>query len=288
MRRQPLFLLGLAVVTGALAAILALQVLREPPAPADGEDDEPGTIPVVVANRDLEVGTLVGDEDVALVEWPADAVPAGYSSSVPDVVDRGVLTRVTENEPLLSGKLASPEGGAGLQTTIPQGKRAVSVQVDDVVGVAGFVLPGTRVDVIVTMDRNTRAGEPAAEVVLQNLEVLSAGRSIEARPEGEPEEVPVVTLAVDPEEAEQLAMAHSNGRIQLALRNPLDVDLAETPGIRASHLIGGRPQPVVAQNPQPEPDPPRQLEIYRGEERSTSTVDPDLANGNGDGDGGDS
>ena len=285
MRRQPLLLLGLAVVAGGLAALLALQVLRTPP-PTVEETDEPGTVSVVVAARDLDVGTLVTEEDVTLVDWPSDAVPSGYATSPEEVVDRGLLTTVAENAPLLSRQMASPEAGAGMQTTIPEGKRAMSVSVDDVVGVAGFVLPGTRVDVVVTMDSNTPTGEPTTQAVLQNLKVLSAGQNIASRPEGEAEQVPVVTLAVDPEEAEKLAMAHSNGRIQLALRNPLDLELEETAGIQASHLIGGPPAPVAAPAPAPEPEPPRELEIYRGDQRSTSTVDSEIG-GDDEDDGGD-
>lgn len=283
MRRQPLILLGLALAAGGLAAFLALQMLR-PSAPADDEGERPTTVTVAVAERDLGVGTLIEPEDVRLVDWPAEAVPAGFSSSASDVVGRGLLTSVAENEPLLQRKLAGPESGGGLHITIPEGKRAMSVRVDDVVGVAGFVLPGTRVDVVVTMDRDTQAGEPETEIVLQNLTVLSAGQSIETNPQGEPVEVPVVTLAVDPEEAEKLAMAHSNGRIQLALRNPLDLELEDTPGIRASHLIGGVPAaPVARAAPAPQPQQPqrRQLEVYRGDQRSTSDVDS-----SSDGDGG--
>jgi pilus assembly protein CpaB len=168
--------------------------------------------------------------------------------------------------------------------------------VDDVVGVAGFVLPGSRVDILVTMENTGALDEAATRLVLQNLEVVSAGQSIERAQDGTPQQVPVVTVIVGPEEAEQLALAHSNGRLQLALRNPLDLDSTDTPGIRASQLLGGasRPQPAPvarAASPSPAarapaaPQQPNsfQLEVYRGPERSTSTVEQTLEGGGGDG-----
>jgi pilus assembly protein CpaB len=193
------------------------------------------------------------------------------------------------NEPLLSEKLASREAGGGLSIMIPEGKRGMSVRVDDVVGVAGFVLPGSRVDVVVTMPESGQQTEAATRLVLQNIEVVSAGQSIERTPDGTPQQVAVVTLLVGPDEAEQLALAHSNGRLQLALRNPLDQDSTNTPGIRASQLIAGRapPQPVVratAPRPAAAPAAPAgpqrfELEVYRGPERSTSEVEQTLEGG---------
>jgi pilus assembly protein CpaB len=222
--------------------------------------------------------------DVELVEWPAGRVPVGYSTAVDEVVGRGLLAPVKTNEPLLASKLATPESGGGMHIIIPQGKRAMSVRVDDVVGVSGFVLPGTRVDVLVTMDRAAGQDEAATRLVLQNLEVISAGQSLERNPEGEPQQVPVVTLLVGPIEAEELALAHSNGRLQLALRSPLDLDSVSTPGIRASRLIAGAPAPrpvVRSSAPAPAPAAPSntQLEIYRGPERSTADVDPTIGGG---------
>ncbi len=279
MRRQALLLLTLSLAAGGLAAFLAIQVLRSPE-PSAGDGDTPAVVPVAVAARDMNVGVLLTSEDIRMVDWPGHSLPAGYSTSAAEVVGRGLLTPVGTNEPLLSSKLAGPDAGGGMQIMIPQGRRAMSVRVDDVVGVAGFVLPGTRVDVVVTLDRGTNQSEPETRVVLHNLEVLSAGQSIERNPDGNPEQVSVVTLLVDPEEAEKLALAHSNARLQLALRNPLDLDSIDSPGIRASHLLAGRPAPPapVVRSSAPAPSPPPQpsrleVEVYRGPERSTSTVD---------------
>lgn len=277
MRRQALILMILALSAGGLAALLATRVLRTPP-PTGPEGDPSRTISIAVADRDLQAGARLELEDIRLLDWPAGDLPSGYSSSAADLLGRGLLSSVRRNEPLLASKLASPEVGGGMPILIPEGKRAMSVRVDDVVGVAGWVLPGTRVDVVVTMDRASQQSEPATRVVLQNLEVLAAGSSIERDLNGDPQTVQVVTLLVDSEEAEELALAHSNGRLQLALRNPLDLESVETRGIHASHIIAGRPAPRVVQStspaPAPRPSTSVQVEVYRGPQRSTSTVDP--------------
>jgi pilus assembly protein CpaB len=282
MRRQAVMFLILALAAGGIAAFLATRMLRTPPQVVEAAEASGS---VAVAARDMNVGTLLESNDVRLVDWPADAIPVGYSSSVADLVGRGLLVPVKANEPLLSSKLANPEAGGGMQIIIPEGKRAMAVRVDDVVGVAGFVLPGTRVDVLVTMDRAAGQEEAATRMVLQDLEVISAGQSLERNPDGEPQQVPVVTLLVTPEEAEELALAHSNGRLQLALRNPLDMDTVSTPGIRASRLIAGRPAPrPVVRSSAPAPAPVSrpesvELEIYRGPERTTATVDTTIGGG---------
>lgn len=282
MRRQALMFLVLALAAGGLAAILARQMLRTPAPVAEGA--EMSTVGVAVAARDMNVGTLLSAEDVQMIDWPAAAVPVGYSSSAADLVGRGLIAPVKLNEPLLSVKLAAPESGGGLHIVIPEGHRAMSVRVDDVVGVAGFVLPGTRVDVVVTIDRASGQQEAQTRLILQNLEVISAGTSVERNPEGEPQQVPVVTLLVSPEEAEKLALAHSSGRIQLALRSPLDMDTVSTPGTRATTLVAGAPAPRrVSSAPRPAAAPARssqvQLEIYRGPEREEATVDTTIGGG---------
>lgn len=292
MRRQALIFLILAVAAGGLAAMLAARILRAPPQSAD--DASGGFQTVVVAARDMNVGTFLTAEDVLLVDWPAAHVPAGYSTSAAEVVGRGLLTPVRLNEPLLSDKLASREAGGGLQIMIPEGKRAMAVRVDDVVGVAGFVLPGSRVDILVTLDQAGQINEAATRLVLQNIEVVSAGQSIERTQDGAPQDVAVVTLIVGPDEAEKLALAHSDGRLQLALRNPLDLDSTQTTGIRSSQLLSGasapQPAPVVRAAPAPvnrAPAAPQQpssfqLEVYRGPERTTSTVEQSLEAGEGE------
>jgi pilus assembly protein CpaB len=160
---------------------------------------------------------------------------------------------VYENEPLIEPKLAPLESGAGLPPSIPPGMRAMSVRVDEVIGVAGFVMPGTRVDVVVTMRRN--AGTPNEEAmsrtVLSNVLVLTANTRYDQAQAAEPQKSTVVTLAVEPNDAERIALATSEGKISLALRNPLDTEPTDTNGVRASALMqGGKPAP-----PQPAPRP---------------------------------
>ena len=273
MRKNAYLFLVLALAAGSLAAMLAARMLEPPTVSAD-ESTGPATRPVAVAARDMNVGTLLQAEDVRLVDWPAAVVPEGYAASPAELVGRGLLTPVKTNEPLLADKLASPEAGGGMRIMIPNGERAMSVRVDDVVGVSGFVLPGTRVDVLVTLDRAAGEERPSTRLVLQNITVVSAGTSIEQDPTGDPKEVSVVTLLVSPEDAEKLALAHTSGRLQLALRNPLDLDSVQTPGIDSRQLVAGRPRPrpVRSRSRAPEPSPLR-MEVYRGPERSTSTVD---------------
>lgn len=273
MRRNAFLFLVLALAAGSLAAMMAARLL-EPPAVAAEEGGRLATQPVAVAARDMNVGTLLTAADVRLVDWPAGLLPEGYSNSAADLVGRGLLTPVSLNEPLLAAKLASPESGGGMRIMIPAGMRAMSVRVDDIVGVSGFVLPGTRVDVLVTVERAAGEERPATRLVLQNVEVVSAGTSIERNPEGEPQQVSVVTLLVGPVDAEKLALAHSAGRLQLALRNPLDMDSVSTPGLDARELIRGPARPVVRVSGVRPTAPSRlQMEIFRGPERTTSTVD---------------
>lgn len=272
MRNRVVYMLTAALVTGGLAAYLAYSVLRDP-GETDARAAEVEVVDVAVAARDMSAGSVVDPEDVKLVEWPAHSVPSGFSRSPSEVQGRGLLTDVKANEPLLSSKLASKEAGGGLSIVIPPGKRAMSVEVDEVVGVAGFVLPGTRVDVLVTLDQAAGEEIPRTRLLLQNIRVASAGQSTQRDAEGEPQTVPVVTLLVDPEEAEKLALASSKGSIRLALRNSLDTDTVSTPGIRANRLISDPPSPRPPTRSVQRRGPRRyEVDVYRGPERSTSTV----------------
>ena len=183
-----------------------------------------------MAARDLTLGTVLTPEDVKLADWPGGTLPEGYSASVEEVLGRGVITNVVLNEPLLSRKMAVKEAGGGLPIVIPEGMRGVSVRVDDVISIAGFVLPGTRVDVMVTLDEGAQQNNPVTKLILQNIPVLTSGQVVEHDVNGEPVQVTVITLMVDPEQAEQLVLAATRGRIQLALRNTLDVDSVEHGG----------------------------------------------------------
>src|SRR6266516_3105518 len=191
------------------------------------------TKPVVVAASELDIGAELRREDLRIIEWPENALPAEAINDPKDAVGRGLIMPVIQNEPILPMKLASKEAGAGLPPAIPPGLRAVSVRVNEVIGVAGYVLPGTRVDVVATVSPNDTKENTTSKVILTNVQVLAAGTKIERdKDRDKPVPVTVVTLLVDPEESERLTLAASEGKIQLALRNPLDRETPVTRGVR--------------------------------------------------------
>jgi len=248
------------------------------------------TTQVVVAASDLAVGAELTREDIRIIDWPQNAVPAGAFKDPKDVIGRGIVLPVIQNEPILPVKLALPGAGGGLPPAIPPGLRAVSVRVNEVIGVAGYVLPGTRVDVVATVSPSGQGADITTKVVLTNVQVLAAGTKIERDTDkNKPVPVSVVTLLVDPEEAERLTLASTEGKIQLALRNPLDKATPVTHGIRPAALLGfaapvqhaatrtrlsasSEPKSVAAAAaPAPVPDLPT-IEIIRGDKRSHETV----------------
>src|SRR5436305_6478987 len=199
------------------------------------------TRPVVVAAADLDVGAELGRDDLRIIEWPANAVPANAFTDPKDVIGRGLVLPVIQNEPILPTKLSSTGAGAGLPPAIPPGLRAVSVRVNEVIGVAGYVLPGTRVDVVATVSPSGQNNDMTSKVVLTNVQVLAAGTKIERDTErNKPQPVSVVTLLVDPDQAERLTLASTEGKIQLALRNPLDKTTPVTRGIKPAALLGAQ------------------------------------------------
>lgn len=280
-KRRVLLVLALAIVMAGVAAFSTLHYLSTTPAQAARAPDS-RTARVVVAARDLPVGHFVTEQDVRLVGWPAEAVPAGYTMQASDVVGRGLVGAVHANEPLLASKLAERGSGGGLPIVIPEGMRAMSMAVDQVVGVAGFVLPGTRVDVLLTIQPPGQS-ETITQIILQNLTVLTAGQVSQRNEEGEPIVVNVVTVMVDPEQAERLSLATSQGRVQLALRNMLDVDAASTRGIRVSNLLDGLTtsapaRPATVRRSSPSAATPQQrpalVEIYKGGTKSVERFSP--------------
>ena len=244
------------------------------------------TQPVVVAAADLQLGTALKKEDLTVVQFPQGSAPEGSFSKPEELYERGLIVPVVKNEPILGAKLASKEAGAGLPPVIPEGMRAVSVRVNEVVGVAGYVLPGNRVDVIATASPSEQRSETTSKVVLTNVQVLTAGTRMEQdQNDNKPTQVTVVTLLVNPLQAERLALASTEGKIQLALRNPLDQSAPETPGIRTAGLLGNKQVPTepirtVARSskrtPQQEPMivpmAPPTVEIIRGDKRSTEII----------------
>lgn len=240
---------------------------------------------LVVAKQDVPVGTILEAQHVRLAGWPQDTNVEGSFAKIEDVLGRGATAQIVANEPIIDRKLAPKEAGGGLPPTIPAGMRAMSVKVNDVIGVAGFTVPGTRVDVVVTIkDRDNSI----SRAVLSNIQVLAAGTKYDQdqAKNGQPIKTAVVTLLVTPPDAEKLALAQTEGQIVLALRNPLDVEAVQTNGQRMSSLLGapapapvvkavqGRPRVVTP--PAPPPVAPKYtIDAIRGGKRSEETIKKD-------------
>lgn len=230
---------------------------------------------LVVATHDLQVGALIHDADVKQVSW-GGALPTGLIPKTQDAVGRGVIATIYQNEPILNERLAAKGAGAGLAATIPLGKRAVALRVDEVVGLAGFVLPGMRVDVLV-------AGNPPGDqshsgtlsrTVLQDIEVLSAGQKIEKATDGKPETAQVVNLLVTPDQAEILNLASIETKVQLVLRNPLDTQEEKTQGTSIASLFGMNvPQRPGSETPFKAPFRPVASRIMIHPDAATTTVE---------------
>lgn len=231
------------VVAGAFSAFVYRAGQRTPQAAAVP------SVQVAVAARALPVGSRVTAADVKLIDWPAASPISGAFNSVDATIDRGLLAAVVENEPITAAKLAPAGSVAGLPSMIAAGMRAISVKVDDVVGVAGFAVPGAHVDVVVSM---TQRDQSFARVVVSNVEVLASGTraQLTQTTEGRAASASVVTLLVSPADAERISLAASVGRITLTLRNPLDASASDTHGTPVASLLGA-PEPPPAAPPRP-------------------------------------
>ena len=284
-RKRIYTILLLATTVGAIFAFSTYKFVQATPERAASAK----MTPVVVAASSLDLGAALRAEDMRTINWPAEAVPAGTFSNPQELVGRGLITPVAQNEPLLPTKLAPVGAGSGLPPMIPDGMRAVSVRVNDVIGVAGYVLPGSKVDVLVTVSPTNQTTDMTSKVILTNVTVLTAGTRIErdVEKDNKPVSVSVVTLLVDPLQAEALTLASTEGKIQLALRNPLDKTNPATPGIRPAILLGQSAAPrqavAVARTaraaaaapvaaPAPAPAPLPTIEIIRGDKRATEVV----------------
>lgn len=260
----------LSVLTGALLiSACASYLVYRLAAGRNVAASEP-TSQIVVAARDLQVGTIVHESDLKTAEW-VSAIPKGSSAKKATVLDRGVVSTIYQDEPVMENRLALAGSGGGLASTIPAGMRACAVKVNEVMGVAGFVVPGMRVDVLITGNPPGAVADtgPAVKTLLQNIQVLSAGVNIDKDREGKPQQVQVVNLLVTPDQAEILSLAGNEMRIQLILRNPLDTKLTAPPGTVMSELFGQQkvrtpakasepvgPRPQAVPTPSPRIDPP--------------------------------
>ncbi len=273
MSRSRLFILGLVALV--FGGFLAMQVYRNLQIRTSAAT--PASTDVLVAARDIQIGTRVGEGDVRSVRFPSADLPAGFFTSRSKVVGRGAILPITKGEFLLPTKLAAENSGTGLPSLIPPGMRAVSVRVNDVVSVAGFVIPGTRVDVLLT---GTPPGgkEPVTTTVLENALVRAVGQRIEGT-SGDPQTAAVITLLVSPEDAQKLTLATSEGRIQLSLRNLVDSEQQNLDSVRNTALYRGAtplpdnaPKVHIAKSKPATPAPvvPYSIEVIRGHDVTTT------------------
>jgi pilus assembly protein CpaB len=284
MDRRFLVVLGLSLVFAlVVSSVFYFQFTARASQARSGPSN---TKDVVIATKPLGVGVTVKPGDVRLHKVPTDQFPKGAFSKVEEVIDRPVVSNILMDEPVLDGRLALRGSGLGLAPIIPVGMRAVSVRVTDVAGVAGFVLPGLRVDVLVTGRPPGSEEGSMTTTCLQNILVLSAGQTIQPDARGQAINTPTVTLLVTPEQAEMLTLAGNEGRIQLVLRNSSDQEIAKTNGTGVRTLYKQerpapkpavqavrRPRPVVvAAAPVAAPPPPPEIVVIRGTQKTVEVV----------------
>jgi pilus assembly protein CpaB len=271
MNRTRLLMIGvLALALGFMVSAYVYKNLQSRNGSADSG------VEVMVAADDLQVGARVEDHDVKVIRIPGSDMPPGAPRRRSDVVGHGVIIPISKGEFILPNRLAGENAGSGLPSLIPPGMRAVSVRVNEVVSVAGFVTPGTRVDVLLTGAPG--GGEQETTTVLQNVAVLASGHTLERSASGEAQNTAVITLLVTPDDAERLALASSQGHIQLALRNPLDTKQDDVPAAASRGLYKGMADPPVVhtpvhhvEKPKPVVTPPApagmNIEVYQGDKK---------------------
>jgi pilus assembly protein CpaB len=256
MNKRFVGVLTFAFLVAAGASLVLYRVLISRPTAAK---PGPAMAHVVIATKDLDVGTVLKEDDVKLSEW-GGAMPVGSVTEPKLVLGRGVITAIYAKEPIVETRLAAKGAGGGMAAMIPPGWRAVAVRVNEVVGVAGFVVPGMHVDILISGNAPGNNGSQGTltQTLLQNIEVLSAGQDFKKDAEGKPIMVQVVNMLVTPTQAEQLSLAASQTSIQLVLRNPLDHEIAKTPGTALHRLFtnSGAAAPAPAQPSESRPKQP--------------------------------
>src|ERR1700675_1875632 len=240
MNRTRLLMIGvLALALGFLASVYGSRNLQS----KTGPGFEAG-VDVIVAAEDLQVGARVEEHDIKIIRIPAADLPPGAPRRRSAVLGPGVIVPISKGEFILPNRLAGENAGAGLPSLIPPGMRAVSVRVNEVVSVAGFVGPGTRVDILLTGTPNG-SSENQTTTVLQNVAVIASGHTLERNASGDAQNTPVITLLTTPEDAERLTLASSEGKIQLSLRNPLDTHQDAVDAANAKGLYKGGTGPAA-------------------------------------------
>jgi pilus assembly protein CpaB len=274
-RYRPLAFLGVALFLGLVTSFLVFSWLQNEknrlmaaPIPLSRN------VPVLVSNADLSWGTKLTPEMMQLQEFPSGAIPEGHFTSLEAIKDRVLLVDLKRSELLLESKLAplgTTSGGVAAVTDI--NKRAMSVKVDDVIGVAGFIKPGDRVDVMVTIEpEGGKQANMMSKMILENVKVLASGTQMERKgKDEEPKPVQVITVEVDVEEAEKLALASTQGKLRLALRNPLNSEKVLTKGANVGALLSSyRPKQT---------EKPMVRVKVKGEDEGDGTVRVELIKG---------
>jgi pilus assembly protein CpaB len=284
MNRTRLLMIGvLALVVGAMVSLLVYKNVQQ----SKNGVEQMGE--VIVAAGDLQVGHKISESDIKIIKIPVSAIPSGTPRRRKDVIDHAVIMPISAGEFILNNKLAGENAGGGLPSLIPPGMRAVSVRVNEVVSVAGFVTPGTRVDVLLT---GTPAGgnDQQTTTVLQNVLVIAAGHTLERNSTGEAQNTAVITLLVSPDDAQRLTLASQEGHIQLALRSPIDTKQEAVSSANSRELYKGgsappanpAPAPVhhaAVKKPEVAPAPPSSgeihVEVYAGDKKVEDRKFPD-------------
>ena len=243
MDKKGIAFLLVALVMGSLAAAGVYLYLKGTPV---AEAQAPETTPVVVASKDLTFGTTLKDEHLRVVEFPKSSVPVGSFSTVDSVLAQTTKVFVVDGEPILASKLSSI--GGGLSVRIPPDMRGMSIKVNEVTGVSGFVLPGDRIDVLVTIDNVNGGSNAVTKTILQDLEVLASGVKTETK-NNQNVTVQTVTLMVNPDGAEKMALAVDQGTVHLALRNPVDRSVTTASSVDTRTVLGLASQKTQAPRP---------------------------------------
>jgi pilus assembly protein CpaB len=234
MRRRLLIVLVVASVVGLLASTLVYRVLKQ----AAAGSPEQNTETIVVAVVNMSMAETITSQHVRLLPWPSKSVPSGAVRTLAEAEGRVVRGSIVAGEPLLEGKLAPQLSGKGglMPMLVPEGQRAVTIKVDDAVKESGFVLPNSRVDVLVSMAKERGSQDRISKVIIQDVTVLAAGQTVELR-DNKPVTVTTVTLALQPAQVERLALAQSEGKLTLAMRNLRDTQIVHTRGVTAASLL---------------------------------------------------
>jgi pilus assembly protein CpaB len=251
-----------AALAGGITFLFYQRLNRSPPVHGS-------SLQVVVAASDLPVGVTLSSKDLTLLDWFSDTVPAGAFTKPESIVGRPLLYPLSAKQPVLERDLGVQGAGIGLAGKIPEGMRATAVRSNEISGVAGFLYPGSHVDVLVTLTP-TGGNLPTTRTVLQNVQVLTAGQTIEPDPQGRPHSVNVVTLLVTPENSQRLQLASSQGNIQFVLRSGADHEQAEIMPTRLDQLFPSDKPPVTkaVKRTARQAPPMYMLEVIQGTKRS--------------------